>query len=48
MTTFNGRSYLSENELRLYDKLIKEYIDNENLKDKATTDELLSTLTSLS
>ena len=23
MTTFNGRSYLSENELRLYDKLIK-------------------------
>ena len=48
MTTFNGRSYLSENELRLYDKLIKEYIDNENLKDKAITDELLSTLASLS
>ena len=48
MTTFNGRSYLSENELKLYDKLIKEYIDNENLKDKATTDELLSTLASLS
>lgn len=48
MTTFNGRSYLSEKELRLYDKLIKEYIDNENLKDKATTNELLSTLASLS
>lgn len=48
MATFNGRSYLSENELKLYDKLIKEYIDNENLKDKATTNELLSTLASLS
>ena len=30
MTTFNGRSYLSENELRLYDKLIKEYINQED------------------